>query len=362
MKKIIKSNIVILSLLALVSAFAFSSCKDSDGSPDIKPGTPVLTSITPDVAGGGELITVIGTGLGDMVSIVLEKESVHATVVSTLNTETCIMFRVPSIAEGGSQSVTFTNSKGKTMVTTLNVLAYPTVDAVSNYDYVAGDLITLTGNNFHTVSDIVLTGTSDHPTVISKTKTKMVIQMPVTDTCRTTLDITNLTGLRTTTQEFVCITNAFVCFADDWGTGAFNGGVQSWSYGTNSVAPTGSDFMTGSKSLVVDYQALGGLSMFLGSDTWADGHWFTDFYTPTYLTFWAKAIGSPVDLNCRDDSPPWSGSFPTGSKIVTIPADVWTYVKIPASTWPGPYGRFNIINNDKTAGHVVYFDDILFVK
>jgi hypothetical protein len=361
MKKIIKSNIVILSLLALVSAFAFSSCKDSDGSPDIKPGTPVLTSITPESAGGGELVTVVGTGLGDLVSIVFEKESVHATVVSTLNTETCIMFRVPSIAEGGSQNVTFTNSKGKTMVATLNVLAYPTVDAVSNYDYTEGSTITLTGNNFHTVTDVTLTGTEDHCTVVSKTKTQMVLSMPATTATRTTLDITNLTGLRVTSQEFVCVTNAFIMFADDWGPGAFNGGVQSWSYSVNSVGPSSDEYMTGTKSLCVSYQAGGGLSLFLGSDTWGDGHWFTDFYTPTYLTFWAKSVGNPVDLYCRDDSPPWSGSFPTGSKTVTVPADVWTYFKIPMATIPGPFGRFNIINN-ATADRTVYFDDLLFVE
>jgi hypothetical protein len=357
MKKIIKSNFILLSLLALMSAFAFTSCKDCDGSPDIKAGTPVLTSITPNDPSGGDLVTVIGTGLGDMTSIVFAKEDVPATVVSTLNTETCILFRVPQAVNGGVQNVTFTNRNGKTMVTSLNVQAPAQVVSVSDYNFTEGTELTLTGYNFNDVSGVVLTGTSTAVTVVSKTRNTMVIKMPATTLSRATLDITNVTGTTTTTQEFVCYDNNFLCYTDAYGPGAFNGGIQNWGWGCTTGEVT-TQYKNGTKSLKVTYTD-GGLSLFLGSDTWADGHWFTDFFTAKYLTFWAKGEGAVVALTIVDDSPPWGGTFPGGTVTLAIPADTWTYFKVDAAaTWRNPYGRIDF----KAKNATVYFDDIIYVK
>ncbi len=130
----------------------------------------------------------------------------------------------------------------------------------------------------------------------------------------------------------------------------------SWSYGCN-VSESTTEFKTGTKSLKVDYVD-GGLSLFLGSDTWSDGHWFTDFYSPTYITFWAKGGGKDVSILIKGDAPP---NAPTDTKIVSIPADVWTYFKIPSNFINGTYGRLNFIISG-TTGRTVYFDDILYVK
>jgi hypothetical protein len=276
--------------------------------------------------------------------------------MSTLNTENVILFRVPGDAAGGSQNIIFINSEGKTVVVPFNVLAFPQVNSVSNYDFVNGTQITLTGTNLNDVTDVLLTGTTDHATIVSKVKTKLVITMPVTAVNRATLDITNVTGTTTTTMEFVCIPNNFIVYADAYGPGAFNGGVQSWSYGC-SVSESTTEFKTGTKSLKVDY-ADGGLSLWLGSDTWSDGHWFTDFYAPTYITFWAKGDGKDVSILIKGDGPP---NVPTDTKTVSVPADVWTYFKIPANFITGPYGRLNFIISG-TTGRTVYYDDILYVK
>ena len=357
MKKIIINKIELLSFLVFSFGLALSSCKkDSDGSPSVKAGTPVLESITPALASGGDLITLKGSGLGDMRSIIFEKDSIPAYLMSTLNTENVILFRVPSDGIGGAQNIIFINSVGKTLVVPFNVLAFPQVSSVSNYDFVKGDLITLTGTNLNDVTDVLLTGTTVHATIISKVKTKLVISMPATTVTRATLDITNVTGMITTTMEFVCIPNNFIVYADAYGTGAFNGGVQSWSYGCN-VSESTTEFKTGTKSLKVDYVD-GGLSLFLGSDTWSDGHWFTDFYSPTYITFWAKGGGKDVSILIKGDAPP---NAPTDTKIVSIPADVWTYFKIPSNFITGTYGRLNFIISG-TTGRTVYFDDILYVK
>lgn len=355
MKKKININIAFLSALLVVIALAFASCeKDSDGSPDIKPGTPVLESITPAEAQGGSLVIVKGTGLGSIVSVVFEKETVPASINPTLNTATVLMFRVPANAAGGDQNIIMTNSEGKTLTVPFKVLAYPQLFSVSNYDFVAGAEITITGLNLNDVSSVVLTGTTDEATIVSQTKTSLVITMPATTKNRATLDVTNVTGTTTSTFEMVCIPNNFIVYADAYGTGAFGGGVQSWSWGcTVSEVETGAK--TGTKALQVVYTD-GGLSLWLGSDTWSDGHWFTDFYQPTYLTFWAKAETNDAQVTVRADGPP---ATPPETYTVTVPAGVWTYFRVPTSTFSGAYGRINFTNN--TASTVTY-DDILFVK
>jgi len=359
MKRINLTTIIKLSFLATILALPFVSCqKDSDGSPDVKPGTPVLTSITPDSAQGGQLVILKGSGLGDMSSILFQKDSVRAAITSTLNTETVLMFRVPIDAAGGVQNIIFTNSAGKELSVPFRVLAYPQVFSVSNYDFEDGSEITLTGTNLNDVTKVVLTGTTDEAAIVSKTKQKLVITMPATSVFRATLDITNVTGTKSTTQEFVSLTNNFVMYADAYGPGAFNGGIQSWSWGC-TVSESSDQAKTGTKSLKVAY-ADGGLSLFLGSDTWADGHWFTDYFTAAYITFWAKGDGKDVELRIVPDNPPWS-DWATGQQIVTVPKDVWTYFKIPMSFITGSFGRLDIVINNGT-GRTVYFDDLLFIK
>jgi hypothetical protein len=361
MKNITKKNIALLPMLVIALALALSSCqKDSDGSPDIKPGNPVLGSVTPAAAQGGELVTVLGTGLGDMRAVIFEKDSVRTYLNPTLNTEKSVMFRVPADAFGGSQNIILINSEGKVLNVPFNVLAFPIITSVSNPNFEAGNEITLTGNNLNDVTSVKLTGTTDAATIVSQTRKSMVISMPATTVVRATLDVTNSTGLTVTLQEFICVPNTFIMYADAYGPGAFNGGVQSWSWGCN-VSESSDFMMRGTKSLHVAY-ADGGLSLFLGSDTWADGHWFSDFYQATYLVFWAYCEAG-VALRIVPDAPPWSG-FATGQKIVDVPKATWTYFKIPVAdfvTGSKMYGRLNIIING-TTGKDVFFDDLIFVE
>ena len=339
-------------------AFSTSSCKDSDGSPDIKAGTPVLESILPDTGQGGALIVLKGSGLGDIRSIVFEKGSVPAYVMTTLNTESTLLFRVPSDAVGGKQTITFTNSDGKTLVVNdFNVLAYPQMTAVSNYNYVAGDQITITGTNLNDVTSVKISGTSNTATIVTKEKTKLVITMPATTAKNAKLEVTNVTGMKKTPFEMVNLANIFVCYTDTWGSTTWGGGVQSWSWGC-SVSETGLDYKTGTKSLKVAY-ADGGLSLFLGSDWGSPMIVFTDKYSAQYISFWAKGDGKAADLELVTDSPPWDGTYTgAGSVKVTVPADVWTYFKIPASSLTGKYGRLDI---KCTATSSVFFDDIIYI-
>lgn len=356
-----------LPLLALLAAMCFNACTkgDNDGSPASPPGNPQSSGISPDSAANGGMVTVTGTGLGDMRSIVFEKENVSALFYSTLNTETTIIFRVPDTAYGGEQNVIFTNSQGKQLVLPFRVLAYPTVSVVSDYDFKEGTQITLTGTNLSDVETVTLTGTTDQATIVSKEKNKLVITMPASNTSKATLDIINSTGKMTTTQEFVNVPKNFVAFDDDWGQAAAYGGtVQSWSFGCSAYSYDGM-VKTGAKSLRVDYVD-GGLSLFLGCNWATPNLAFTNFYTPKYITFWARGEASDVNITIVPDNPwpgndMWGGPVATGSKTITVNKDVWTYFKIPANFITGGYSRLNFKiegSTDKT----VYYDNILLVK
>jgi hypothetical protein len=361
MQKVFLKQLAGSAIVALLMMISLSSCeKDKDGTPDVPAGDMASGSIEPGEAGGGQLITLTGSGIGQIHSIVFEKNNVPAAFQPTLNTASNLLFYVPDTASGGTQNVIFTNAKGKQLVVPFNVLAFPTVSAVSNYNFSEGTEITLTGTNLDDVSKVVFTGTTQEITIVSKARKALVLKMPATSIARAKLDITNVTGKMTTTQEFVSLSNNFQMFTDTWGPGAYNSGVQSWSWGCAAYPST--DFVkSGTHSLRVDYVD-GGLSMFLGSDWGNPAKIFTDYHTPfpSFLSFWARAVGSDVTVSIMPDG--GAGTFTgAGEQSVSIPAGNWTYFKIPANFLSGKFARLNIKisgSTDKT----VYFDDLLWVK
>ncbi|HUP13399.1 MAG TPA: IPT/TIG domain-containing protein, partial [Niastella sp.] len=137
-------------LIVVVAAFALGlqACKkDKDGSPGIDAGNPVAENLTPATASGGTLLTLTGSGLGDMRKIVFDKDSVPAPFYPTLNTANALVFRVPDTVSGGPQNIVLTNSAGRQLLVPFTGLAFPSVAAVSNYNFVAGTELILTGNN-----------------------------------------------------------------------------------------------------------------------------------------------------------------------------------------------------------------------
>jgi len=287
MKKLFNYKLLLFALIVAPLALALHSCKkDKDGSPDVKAGNPVAENLTPSTAAGGTTLTLTGSGLGDMRKIVFDKDSVPASFYTTLNTENAIVFRVPDTVSGGPQNIVFTNSAGKTLLVPFTGLAFPSVTSASNYDYVAGDQLTLTGNNLETVSKVVLNGTTDQATVISKTKKQLVIKMPSTAAPRAALNITNFTGTRTTTQEFVNLDLAYKIFTD-----AFSNGFGESSWGDAATIST-TEFKTGSKSLGKVY-AKGNWHL-IGLANWWPGLDQDPAYQ--YLTVWVKGASRDYSL------------------------------------------------------------------
>jgi hypothetical protein len=348
-------------LIVLVAAWilALQACKkDSDGMPDMESGNPVAENLTPATASGGTLLTLTGSGLGDMRKIVFDKDSVPAPFYSTLNTENAVVFRVPDTVSGGLQNIVLTNGAGKTLLVPFTGLAFPSVTAVSNYDFVAGTELTLTGNNLESVSKVVLNTTTDQATIVSKSKKKLVIKMPATTIARAALNISNVTGTLTTTQEFVNIDLAYKVFTEDYGTGFENG---SWG---DAAFISAAEFKTGAKSIGKNYQK--GNWHLLGLANWGSG--VTQDPDWKYLTVWVKGASRDYSLYIMSDKIPLGyGDYREDNKI-DVPANVWTYFKVPLSKlalWStgSTFNQLGFrIKGPDAQDEVFYFDDLLLVK
>lgn len=344
MKKIFSKRIAPQGLVVLASLLVLGSCtKDTDGSPQIDPGTPVLENISPGEAPGGEVLTLTGQGLGDMRSIVFEKNNVPATFMSTLNTATAIVFRVPDTAFGGDQNIIFTNSQGKTLTVPFKVIALPNISTAFPTDFTAGTKVTITGNNLDDVNSVVLEGTSDNATIVSQSRKELVITMPASSSPRAKLLLTNSSGDRLTDMEFVNVDAAATVFSDQ-----LDNGFQSWSWGGDFNA-SGDDYITGTASMKAAYDPAGswGGMQLGGGNINLSGY--------KYFSFWAK--GADEDKNVQF----WLNWG--NVKVVTIPANKWTYFRYElAVSYPGISNVDNVTFQIFDAGKTIYFDNIMFSK
>ncbi|GAB3960984.1 hypothetical protein GCM10028805_59640 [Spirosoma harenae] len=352
------------ALLAAVAGLGMSSCtKDTDGSPQIPAGNPVLTKIMPDSAAGGAIVTLTGSGLGDIRSIVFEKQNVPAGFQPTLNTENTLIFRVPTDVLGGKQNITFTNSAGTTLTVPFKALAYPTVSDVSNYNFTKGTVITLTGNNFDDVTAVAIAdsvkGVSDAATVVSKSKTQLVVQMPTTTLSRGTLSITNSTGRMRTKQEFVNVDKAYQIFTDAYATGFQDG---SWG---DAAAISTKEFKSGAASIGKNYQK-GNWHLIAFANWSASAIPYSAEYT--YVTGWIKGASADYSLYLTTDAGKAAFGDYVETNKVDVKAGVWNYFKIKLSDmdfWLA--GKtlkqvgFRIKGPDKQ-DETFYFDDIMLVK
>lgn len=344
MKKLFFIKPVVAVLFLITATTMFSGCKkDSDGSPDYKAGDPVSTSVSPGSGGGGTTITIQGSGLGQMRTIVFDKNNVPAPFVSTLNSENAILFRVPDTAFGGPQNIILTNSDGKTLKVPFNVIALPGVATAFPTDFQANSLVTLTGINLEAVTAVVFDGTSTACTIVSQSRKQMVIKMPSTTITRGKLKLTNSSGDKVTDMEFVNVDQAQCVFKDD-----FANGFQNWGWG-GTYTPTTSDKITGTASMNAAFDPAGtwgGLQMGGGAIN-------TSGYK--YFSFWAK--GADADKNMQF----WINW--NNQKVITIPANKWTYFRYElAVDFPGTGNVDNVTYQIFDNGKTILFDNIMFFK
>lgn len=349
-KYFFRHKLNLLTAVIAASVLFFSCKKDSDGSNFSKAANPSFGKISLDSAANGVVVSITGSGLGDMRSVVFSKADVPALITPTLNTATSIIFRVPDTAKGGTQNIVLTNSLGNSITVPFKVLAYAKVTSVSpSTDFGSGYTLTLNGVNLDDVTDVKLTGTNDHATVVSKSSKQLVIKMPSSTVTSATLDITNATGMSTTSDVFVNVDAAVAkVFTEGWD----NGFVNNWGWGfvTNGLAPTtATSAAAGTTCLQAGWDpggSWGGIQQNSGTPASLAG--------AKYLVFWVKAATVNEDVQVSLD---WGAWFSFTAKV-----NQWTYVKIPMSTWNNPATLSTFVAQIKGGGQTIYFDDIMFIK
>ncbi|NBA74160.1 cell shape determination protein CcmA [Emticicia sp. ODNR4P] len=327
----------IATALFVTGTVWLSSCTSDDAVNAV----PVADKLAPDSASGGSVLTLTGSGLGEMRTIVFDNGNVPAGLNPAFNTDNAIVFRVPDTAFGGTQKIIFTNKYGKSVAVPFKVIALPIVTELSNTDFTKGTQVTVKGNNLNDVTKVLLAGSTAEAKVIAKTKKQMVIEMPASSSTRSKLTITNSSGTITTQQELVSVDNNYGFFKDN-----FADGIDNWSWGGDFTAST-KNVWTGTRSLEAAYNgSWGGLALHSSAGISTAG--------VNYLTFWAKGADIDRQVSIKVN---WATD-----KVVTIPANVWTYFKIPATgflTMPVINDFVFQIHDD---GKTIYFDNILLVK
>lgn len=341
-------------LACLAGVLTIAGCTKEEQSQSKASNNPVASKLDPERASGNTVLTVTGSGLGDITSIVFEKGMVPASFNPVLNTDNSVIFRVPDTANGGAQNIILTNRLGAQVKVAFNVVALPLVNTASNYNFTAGTQITLVGNNLNDVTSVTLDGTAA-ATIVSQTKKELVVTMPATTANSAKLIITNSTGPFTTSQVFVNLDNAYKIFTDEYANGFENG-----SWGPASIS---SDFAkSGTKSFKAGYNK-GNWS----ADGFANWNGIAAMSEYNYLSFWVKGASLDYTLYVTGDAR--AGGYGNSDKSVpiAIPANVWTYFKIPMSTlelWKkGPMKQVGFwIEGPEKQDESFYFDDVILVK
>ena len=344
------NNILFLLIAGMLTMM--SSCSKDDL------GTPTLSSISPGTGPGGMLVTLQGSNLSSIRTIVFDGNNAPAGFNPNFNTDDAILFRVPDTASGGAQNIILTNIDGSILTVPFNVVAFPNVKTSSNYDFQAGDQISFTGINLEGVDAVKFEATNEPIEIVSKTSKSLIVKMPATSLTRSKLVISNSSGTTTTTDEYINIDQAFQIFTDDYQNGFADG---SWG---DAGMRTESEHKTGIAS---------------ASKKYAQGNWhlinFVRWGNPVekntewkFLVAWVKGGSLDYDLYFGSDkSEGGFGSFNEGNKI-TVKANVWNYYKIPMDKldfWKGGGGfeQFGIrIQGPDAQDETFYFDVVMFVK
>jgi hypothetical protein len=345
----------IKSILFFGIAIIVASCTKEVEKPEAK-DSPKANALEVSEGAAGTVVSITGSDLGGMKTIMFEKDSVYASFNPVFNNNNAVVFRVPDDASGGSQNIVLTNSLNKQITIPYTVIALPTVTAVSNYNFVANTEITLTGNNLNDVVSVGVTGTAATATIVSKAKRSLVIKMPATDVNSGTLTITNSTGPIVTGQIFVNLDKAYKIFTE-----GFNNGFENASWGPASVS---TEFAkTGTTSFKAGYNK-GNWS----ADGFANWNGIADMPEYKFMSFWVKGASANYKLYVTGDQRAGGYGNSDTSVPIEIPANVWTYFKIPMETlqlWKkgSPFKQIGFfIQGPDAQDEVFYFDDVIFVK
>jgi hypothetical protein len=349
--------VALAGCLLLFTGLTMNSCKKNSTS------APHVNPIDPDSAAGNATLYVTGSGLSDITSILFSNDSVPAPFNNNFNTDGAIIFRVPDTAFGGPQNIIFTNKRGQVFSTPFNVLAFPNIKTVSNYNFNTGDTLTLTGSNLEAVTSVAYLSSKTQAKILSESHHTLQVVMPASTNNTEQLVLTNATGSDTATQQFVNRANAFIIYAkgnygdnialDAWGSATQSTTVTLGSYPTYAATYSGGSWnANGFANWNAPYFPSSGYQNFT--------FWVYSDGTAAY-TFYITSAGAAAGYGNSDVSNP-----------ITIPPQTWTYFNLNISKLgiaTNSSASFNqlgwMIQNGLPSGAApvtLYFDDVMFTK
>lgn len=188
MKLRVSTTLAMLFLLLGTALFSCKKDKVTEQEPEVQP--PSISSIQPKNPAAGAVVTITGTGFGNVAADVKVSIGNKAITINSV-TDTEIKFTVPADLTSGDlalaiKDITAVNKDPQGLTITVPVVATtPTFTAMSPNKGKTGDEVTLTGTNFSTrISDNKVFfatktgGTVVLATIKSATATTLVVQVP----------------------------------------------------------------------------------------------------------------------------------------------------------------------------------------
>ena len=348
MKKNNQSNII--AGILLMAIFFLVACTKKEVV------TPAAFVVAPGQGASKSLVTLTGSNLMDLRTITFDNGNVDAPFNPVFNTDGAVLLRVPDAANPGDQHIVFTNKNGYQFSVPFKVLGLPTIIDVDNYNFNTGSSITLTGKNLDDVLGVKFTGGSEVCTFVINSPTSITVTFPATAKYRTLLDITNRAGTTASIQEFVSLANNFTFFDD-----AYQNGEQDASWGDAGFIST-TVFKTGTASYGKNYQRGNWHQMGFGWNNIANDNY-------KFLTFWMKGGSVNIDIWVWTQQSPGNNSpFGNAGQKITVPANVWSYYKIPVSQlnlWANGTAFNQLgwrLQGPDGQDEKLYLDDVMLVK
>jgi len=328
----------------------------------------------------GNIYVVNGTNLGSTTKLTINGVNVYFN--RGLISDNSIIFTIPTnipYVQPQPNTLVITTLHGSATYKFTTLPPPPTIVSVSDYDFQANSQITLTGKGFASVSAVKLRATGEAITIASQNDSTLVMTMPANSTStESTLLFTYTSGANTgaqtaSTVSFYDLDNAYLIVANN----KFQNGWSDNSWQGPSGITTGVSH-SGTASAETNFP-LNGWKV----EGWAN--WWPNFaYDPSYkyVTFWVKG-GTQVQtlVLVGDQMAGGYGQVTNGyaAQQVTVPPNVWTFVKIPLTPSQAVSTNTNLLNfwqNGSPAVHfgffgkgsgtdanqTIYFDEVAFIK
>jgi len=312
---------------------------------------PQVTSYNATSIKHGENLTINGTDLDLVTSLLFQGEPQILAASFVSQSETAIVVKVPENAKKGTLTL---NSRSPIKVTSPEItIILPLGTSVSPQPAVPGDEITITGSDLDLVGQIIFPGVSQAVTAfISQTGTSIRVVVPQ-GVISGGMTFVTKRGYATPGPVFLIPTeekNPLLLTLFD---GEFHKGFGDWSFNLNASNPhNGEQFVNGTASWKADFQAWGGLQLGQDAPGTPVAGGLKTFAFSVYGG--AGSNGALIQIVLNDT---WGNTVQKN-----IVEGEWTEFEIPVSSFPDAnvYGGLHRVAFQLGADAVIWIDKVGF--